>query len=68
MEYSNVLQRNNPFVTTLGTTLGLSSTDIDNLFITAWDYKMAVMLALYKGKGNWVNSPYRWKTGSIYSH
>ena len=34
-EYSNALQRNNPFVITLGTALGLSSTDIDNLFITA---------------------------------
>ena len=34
-EYSNALQRNNPFVTTLGTALGLSSDDIDNLFITA---------------------------------
>lgn len=34
-EYSNALQRDNPFVTTLGTALGLSSDDIDNLFITA---------------------------------
>jgi hypothetical protein len=34
-EYSNALQRNNPFVTTLGTALGLSSDDIDNLFIAA---------------------------------
>lgn len=34
-EYSNALQRGNPFVTTLGTALGLSSDDIDNLFITA---------------------------------
>ena len=34
-EYSNALQRNNPFVTTLGTALGLSSDDIDSLFITA---------------------------------
>lgn len=34
-EYSNALQRSNPFVTTLGTALGLSSDDIDNLFITA---------------------------------
>ena len=34
-EYSNALQRDNPFVTVLGTALGLSSSDIDNLFITA---------------------------------
>ena len=34
-EYSNALQRDNPFVTTLGTALGLLSDDIDNLFITA---------------------------------
>ena len=34
-EYSNALQRDNPFVTTLGTALSLSSDDIDNLFITA---------------------------------
>ena len=34
-EYSNALQRDNPFVTTLGNALGLSSDDIDNLFITA---------------------------------
>ena len=34
-DYSNALQRDNPFVTTLGTALGLSSDDIDNLFITA---------------------------------
>lgn len=34
-EYSNALQRDNLFVTTLGTALGLSSDDIDNLFITA---------------------------------
>lgn len=29
---------------------------------------MSVYLALYKGKGNWVNSLIRWKTESIYSH
>lgn len=34
-EYSNALQRDNPFVTILGNALGLSSDDIDNLFITA---------------------------------
>lgn len=34
-EYSNALQRGNPFVAVLGTALGLSSQDIDNLFITA---------------------------------
>lgn len=34
-EYSNALQRSNPFVTTLGTALGLDSTALDNLFIQA---------------------------------
>ena len=34
-EYSNALQRDNPFVATLGGALGLSSEDIDNLFIQA---------------------------------
>ena len=34
-EYSNALQRDNPFVAVLGAALGLSSQDIDNLFITA---------------------------------
>ena len=34
-EYSNALQRDNPFVSVLGAALGLSSQDIDNLFITA---------------------------------
>ena len=29
---------------------------------------MSVSLALYKGKGNWVNSLIRWKTKSKYSH
>ena len=29
---------------------------------------MAVALALYKGKGNWVNSLIRWRSQSIYSH
>lgn len=29
---------------------------------------MSVYLALYKAKGNWVNSLIRWKTDSIYSH
>lgn len=32
-DYSNVLQRNNLFVTLLGTALGLTDVDIDNLFI-----------------------------------
>lgn len=32
-DYSNALQRNNAFVSTLGTALGLSEQDIDNLFI-----------------------------------
>ncbi len=34
-EYSNALQRSNPFVTVLGTALGLNSEALDNLFITA---------------------------------
>jgi len=34
-EYSNALKRSNPFVTTLGTALGLDSEALDNLFITA---------------------------------
>ena len=34
-EYSNALQRDNSFVAVLGAALGLSSQDIDNLFITA---------------------------------
>ena len=34
-EYSNALQRSNPFVATLGTALGLSSQDLDDLFIQA---------------------------------
>ena len=34
-EYSNALQRNNPFVSTLGAALGLSSQDLDDLFIQA---------------------------------
>lgn len=34
-EYSNALQRSNPFVTVLGTALGLDSEALDNLFITA---------------------------------
>lgn len=34
-DYSNALQRSNPFVTTLGTALGLDSTALDNLFIQA---------------------------------
>ena len=34
-EYSNTLQRDNPFVSVLGAALGLSSQDIDNLFTTA---------------------------------
>lgn len=29
---------------------------------------MSVALALYKGKGNWVNSVIRWRSQSIYSH
>ncbi len=29
---------------------------------------MSVYLALYKGKGNWVNSLIRWRSQSIYSH
>ena len=34
-EYSNSLQRGNPFVATLGTALGLNSDGIDSLFIQA---------------------------------
>ena len=34
-EYSNALQRGNPFVAVLGTALGLSSQDLDDLFIQA---------------------------------
>lgn len=34
-DYSNALQRDNSFVATLGGALGLSSEDIDNLFIQA---------------------------------
>ena len=34
-EYSNALQRSNPFVSTLGTALGLDSEALDNLFIQA---------------------------------
>lgn len=34
-EYSNALQRGNPFVATLGTALGLNEEALDNLFITA---------------------------------
>lgn len=34
-EYSNALQRSNPFVTTLGTALGLDNEALDNLFIQA---------------------------------
>lgn len=34
-DYSNALQRENPFVTVLGSALSLSSEDIDNLFIQA---------------------------------
>ena len=29
---------------------------------------MSAALALYKGKGNWVNSIIRWRSQSIYSH
>ena len=32
-DYSNALQRNNSFVNVLGTALGLTDDDIDNLFI-----------------------------------
>ena len=32
-EYSNALQRDNPFVAVLGAALGLTDEDIDNLFI-----------------------------------
>ena len=34
-EYSNALQRSNPFVSVLGAALGLSSQDLDDLFIQA---------------------------------
>lgn len=34
-EYSNALQRSNPFVAVLGAALGLSSQDLDDLFIQA---------------------------------
>lgn len=34
-DYSNALQRGNPFVATLGTALGLNEESLDNLFITA---------------------------------
>jgi hypothetical protein len=34
-DYSNALQRSNPFVAVLGTALGLSSQDLDDLFIQA---------------------------------
>lgn len=34
-EYSNALQRGNPFVDVLGAALGLSSQDLDDLFIQA---------------------------------
>ena len=34
-EYSNALQRGNPFVAVLGSALGLSSQDLDDLFIQA---------------------------------
>jgi hypothetical protein len=34
-DYSNALQRSNPFVDVLGAALGLSSQDLDNLFIQA---------------------------------
>ncbi len=34
-DYSNALQRGNPFVATLGTALGLNEEALDNLFITA---------------------------------
>ena len=34
-EYSNALQRSNPFVDVLGAALGLSSQDLDDLFIQA---------------------------------
>ena len=33
LEYSNALQRDNPFVAVLGAALGLTDEDIDNLFI-----------------------------------
>mgnify|MGYP000881398425 FL=1 len=34
-DYSNALQRGNPFVATLGAALGLNEESLDNLFITA---------------------------------
>ncbi len=34
-DYSNALQRSNPFVAILGSALGLSSQDLDDLFIQA---------------------------------
>ena len=34
-DYSNALQRSNPFVDVLGAALGLSSQDLDDLFIQA---------------------------------
>ena len=34
-DYSNALQRSNPFIAILGAALGLSSQDLDNLFIQA---------------------------------
>ena len=34
-DYSNALQRSNPFVAVLGSALGLSSQDLDDLFIQA---------------------------------
>lgn len=34
-DYSNALQRGNPFVATLGAALGLNEQALDNLFITA---------------------------------
>jgi hypothetical protein len=34
-DYSSTVERNNPLVISMGTTLGLSSSDIDNLFIQA---------------------------------
>ena len=33
-DYSNALQRDNSFVTVLGTALGLTDEDIDNLFLS----------------------------------
>ena len=34
-DYSNALQRSNPFVATLGAALGLNEAALDNLFIAA---------------------------------